>query len=163
MPEVVDSNALLVLFADDAKLSREIAGQEDKDAEQEDIDSLEQWSHDNKCCFHPDKCHVLRIGEREMDLRDLFDSYHLEDITLKSVHQERDLGVIIDQDLSFELHLKINKANSAIGLIRRSFMHLDKDMFLTRYKSLIRPQLEYANQVWSPSIRACNDAGKCST
>ena len=154
MPEVVDSNALLVLFADDAKLSREIAGPEDKDAEQEDIDSLEQWSHDNKCCFHPDKCHVLRIGEREMDLRDLFDSYHLGDITLKSVHQERDLGVIIDQDLSFEPHLisKINKANSVIGLIRRSFMHLDKDMFLTLYKSLIRPQLEYANQVWSPRL-----------
>ena len=65
-----------------------------------------------------------------MDLRDLFDSYHLGDIKLKSVHQERDLGVIIDQDLSFEPHLisKINKANSVIGLIRRSFMHLDKDM-----------------------------------
>ena len=154
MPEVVDSNALLVLFADDAKLSREIAGPADKDAEQEDIDSLQEWSKVNECSFHPDKCHVLRIGEREMDLRDLFDSYHLGDQTLKAVHQERDLGVIIDQDLSFEPHMiaKINKANSVIGLIRRSFMHLDKEMFLTLYKSLIRPQLEYANQVWSPRL-----------
>ena len=31
-------------------------------------------------------------------------------------------------------------------------MHLDKEMFLTLYKSLIRPQLEYANQVWSPRL-----------
>ena len=47
---------------------------------------------------------------------------------------------------------KINKANSVIGLIRRSFRHLDKEMFLTLYKSLIRPQLEYGNQVWSPRL-----------
>ena len=89
MPEVVDSNALLVLFADDAKLSREIAGPADKDAEQEDIDSLQEWSKVNECSFHPDKCHVLRIGEREMDLRDLFDSYHLGSVQQpSSIHQK---------------------------------------------------------------------------
>ena len=37
MPEIVDSNALLVLFTDDSKFSREISGLEEKDAEQEDI------------------------------------------------------------------------------------------------------------------------------
>ena len=48
---------------------------------------------------------------------------------------------------------KINKANQKIGLIRRSFMHLDKETFLMLYKSLIRPQLEYANQVWAPRLK----------
>ena len=155
MPEVVDQNSLLVLFADDAKLSREIKEPEDKDIEQEDIDRLHEWSIENESCFHPDKCHVLRIGEREMDLRDLFDSYKLGEKTLKAVHEERDLGVVVDQDLTFEKHMleKINKANQKIGLIRRSFMHLDKEIFLMLYKSLIRPQLEYANQVWAPRLQ----------
>ena len=27
---------------------------------------------------------------------------------------------------------------------------MDKDMFLHLYKSLVRPQLEYATSVWSP-------------
>ena len=100
MPEVVDQNSLLVLFADDAKLSREIKEPEDKDIEQEDIDRLHEWSIENESCFHPDKCHVLRIGDREMDLRDLFDSYKLGEKTLKAVHEERDLGVVVDQDLT---------------------------------------------------------------
>ena len=155
MPEVVDQNSLLVLFADDAKLSREIKEPEDKDIEQEDIDRLHEWSIENESCFHPDKCHVLRIGEREMDLRDLFDSYKLGEKTLNTVHEERDLGVVIDQDLTFEKHMleKIKKANQKVGLIRRSFMHMDKEMFLMLYKSLIRPQLEYANQVWAPRLQ----------
>ena len=155
MPEVVDQNSLLVLFADDAKLSKEVEGPEDKDVEQEDIDNLKEWSDINESCFHPGKCHVLRIGAREMDLRDLFDLYKLGGNTLKSVHEERDLGVVIDQDLTFEKHMleKINKANQKIGLIRRSFMHLDKETFLMLYKSLIRPQLEYANQVWAPRLK----------
>ena len=37
MPEIVDSNALLLLFTDDEKFSREIFGLEEKDAEQEEI------------------------------------------------------------------------------------------------------------------------------
>ena len=152
MPEVVDENSLLVLFADDAKLNREIREPEDKDIEQDDVDRLKEWSDENGSSFHPDKCHVLRVGDRETDLRDLFDSYKLGDQVLKAVAEERDLGVVIDQDLTFEKHMaeKVNKANQKIGLIRRSFMHLDNEIFLMLYKSLIRPQLEYANQVWAP-------------
>ena len=37
-----------------------------------------------------------------------------------------------------------------IGIIRRSFLHLDEEMFLQLYKALVRPHLEYANQVWAP-------------
>ena len=57
MPEVVDDNSLLVLFADNAKLSREIRGPEDKDIEQEDVNKLKEWAGENGSCFHPDKCH----------------------------------------------------------------------------------------------------------
>ena len=31
-----------------------------------------------------------------------------------------------------------------MGLIRRSFIHLDEEMFLNLYKALVRPHLEYA-------------------
>ena len=36
------------------------------------------------------------------------------------------------------------------GLTKRSFTHLDRNMFLKLYKSIIRPHLEYANVIWSP-------------
>ena len=40
---------------------------------------------------------------------------------------EKDLGVLVDSNLSFENHMatKISKANQIVGLIRRSFAFLD--------------------------------------
>ena len=37
-----------------------------------------------------------------------------------------------------------------MGLIHRTFTHLDETTFLLLYKALIRPHLEYANVVWNP-------------
>ena len=154
MPEVVDDNSLCIMFADDAKLSREIATLNDKEAVQEDINRLSLWADDNGMSHHPGKCHVLKIGERELTLHDMFEPYRLKDNILDVVHEEKDLGVIIDQDLNFESHFaeKVKKANMMIGIIRRSFLHLDEEMFLQLYKALVRPHLEYANQVWSPRL-----------
>ena len=152
MPEVVDKNSLLIMFADDAKLSREITSIEDKEVEQEDINMLHEWAKENEMCHHPGKCHVLKIGEREITLHDLFEPYKLGDNILEVVDHEKDLGVYIDQDLNFEHHMadKIKKANQMIGVIRRSFLHLDEETFILLYKSMVRPHLEYANQVWAP-------------
>ena len=154
MPEVVDSNSLLVMFADDAKLSREFVNLNDRETEQDDVNNLTEWAKDNGMAHHPDKCHVLKIGERELTLNDLFEPYRLNNEIMDIVHEEKDLGVIIDQDLTFEEHMaeKVKKANQKIGIIRRSFMHLDAQMFLQLYKALIRPHLEYANQVWAPRL-----------
>ena len=47
------------------------------------------------------------------------------------------------------MYEKIKKANNMIGLIRRSFVHLDEEMFLDLYKALVRPHLEYTNVILS--------------
>jgi len=47
-------------------------------------------------------------------------------------------------------HGKINKAYSMIGLIKRNFIHTDKNTFCLLYKALVRPHVEYAHSVWYP-------------
>ena len=42
------------------------------------------------------------------------------------------------------------KANGIMGVIRRTFTHLDLKCFSLLYKSLIRPHLEYGVFVWFP-------------
>ena len=37
-----------------------------------------------------------------------------------------------------------------MGLIRRSFIHLDTDNFKGLFKALVRPHVEYAQAVWNP-------------
>ena len=60
--------------------------------------------------------------------------------------------ISIDNKLSFGMHIteKVNKANSVVGAIRRSFEYLDKNTFKKLYAALVRPHLEYANVVWNP-------------
>ena len=74
--------------------------------------------------------------------------------------EEKDLGVTIDDKLLFSRHiqLQVNKANSAVGLIRHTFEHLDKESFLYLYKSLVRPHLEYASVIWSPKMKKHQDS-----
>ena len=40
-----------------------------------------------------------------------------------------------------------------MGMIYRTFTSLNKDIFLPLFKSLIRPHLEYASVIWSPTYR----------
>ncbi|XP_053395748.1 uncharacterized protein LOC128555936 [Mercenaria mercenaria] len=65
---------------------------------------------------------------------------------------EKDIGVVIDDKLSFSQHLveKVNKANSVLGAMRRSFEYLDLQTFKKLYTALVRPHVEYAHPIWSP-------------
>ena len=44
------------------------------------------------------------------------------------------------------------EANRALGLVKQTFACITPDIFKIVYKSLIRPKLEYASQVWSPFL-----------
>ena len=70
----------------------------------------------------------------------------------KKVRNEKGLGVIIDQNLTFRDHFtsKVNIANRNVDIIFRTFTYIDQEMCLNLYKSIIRPHLEYATPVWSP-------------
>jgi len=95
---------------------------------------------------------------------DLSHKYSMIDITtdnrteIQHVTEEKDLGVTFQSDLKFDKHIVkcVNKANRKIGIIRRTFACLGKNMFLTLYKSMIRPYMEYATTVWSPHLKKKN-------
>ena len=65
---------------------------------------------------------------------------------------EKDLRVTFDTSLNFRQHIgnMITKANSRVGLIKRTFLKLNSNSFKLLYKSLIRPILEYCSAVWYP-------------
>ena len=148
LPETVKSDILL--FADDTKIMRTITTREDACTLQNDIDSLQHWSHKWLLNFNADKCHVLTIGKFE-NIRHTH-RYKIHERELDHVFEEKDLGVHFDAELKFEEHMaiKIKKANSIVGLIRRSFSYLDCKLFKKLYTTFVRPHLEYAQAVWSP-------------
>ena len=71
---------------------------------------------------------------------------------IQQVNQEKDLGVIFDNELKFEEHIKNkgNIGNRNLGIIYRKFSCLDQTMFNNLYKTMVRPHLEYASVIWNP-------------
>ena len=69
---------------------------------------------------------------------------------IEKCKEEKDLGVIFDGKLSFDKHIHeaISKANQILGIRKRSFTYMDKEIFLNLYKSMVRPHLEYGNTIW---------------
>ena len=69
-----------------------------------------------------------------------------------SVLTEKDLGVHVSTKLSWNNHIDvISKANKMLGMIKRACTNkCDQKTLIISYKSLVRSQLEYASQVWSP-------------
>ena len=96
--------------------------------------------------FNVDKCKVMHFGRNNQQ----FD-YKLDRKTLQTVQEEKDLGIIISQDLKPSPVLSsILKANRMLGVINRCIVYKTKDILLCLYKSLVRPHLEYCTVAWSP-------------
>ena len=74
---------------------------------------------------------------------------------LRIVNREKDLGVIIDDKLSFSIHItgQVNKANRIMGAIRTSFNDLNSDNLLNLFKTMIHTHLEYDASVWSTHMK----------
>ena len=143
------------LFADDSKIYCKVPRgnkilpklQGNNELLQKDLDELQRWADTWKMSFNVNKCKIMHLG---------YDNgkheYNLNGTILSETIEEKDLGVLIDNKLRFSSHIKsiVAKANRMIGLIKISFESVDKEMFLTLYKTLVRPLLEYCVHAWSP-------------
>jgi len=78
----------------------------------------------------------------------------MDAIQIQEVHEDKDLGVIVSDDLKWDKQCVavVKKANKLLGMIKRNFIDRSKATILALYKSLIRPHLEYCIQVWNPYL-----------
>ena len=143
----MQSNARL--FADDTALDRKIVTAEDAQTLQSDLDALAKWESEWDMTFHPDKCQVLHV-DRSRTTRQT--DYYLHGHKLKSVQSTKYLGVTLQTDGEFDLHISevANNGNKMLGFIRRSLKINSKSTKELAYKMLVRPKMEYASTVWDP-------------
>ena len=143
-------NKTCSMYADDTKL---FGPAEEHEQIQTDLDLLVDWADKWQMQFNAEKCSVLHLGNKnkrhQYNVR-LHGSQ--QRVQLSSSEVERDLGVQIDCQLHFSKHTEtqVNKANRILGLIRRSYVHLDKVSMRFLFIALVRPHLEFANCAWGP-------------
>ena len=81
--------------------------------------------------------------------------YNINGAQLAVVEEERDLGVVISNDLkvSQQCAKSSSAANKLLGCIMRTFCSRNREVILPLYKAIVRPQLEYAVQAWRPYLQ----------
>ena len=113
--------------------------------------ALKKWEKMWDMNFNPSKCQVLHVTRLKNPTETKF---FLHDTMLGSVSSAKYLGVTISDDLSWGTHIdNITKsANQTLGFLKRNIRVHNKDLKSEAYKTLLRPQLEYASTVglWSP-------------
>jgi hypothetical protein len=152
LPEVCYCLSRIFLFADDAKLYKCITNSSDCEQLNRSCQSLYDWCELWCMKLNVDKCKVLTLKKNLNHNFDYgfsnCDSYS----SLECVDSMKDLGVVIDSELSFDIHIseKVNKAFQMLGIINRNFSDIDEFTFLLLYKTMVRSHLEYAGSVWNP-------------
>ena len=145
----------LLKFADDTKLFGIVSDNQQCTVLEQDLSKIINWSDKWLMPFNVDKCCVMHIGKQN-----LVKDYKIKNQSLKSVTEEKDLGIIIQDDLqsSKQCLAKCQSANKILGMIYRSIECKNRSVVLKLYKSLVRPVLEYCIPVWSPYLQKESDA-----
>ena len=100
------------------------------------------------------KCNILTIGNLSTQ------KFKLSTHEILNSNIVKDLGVLVDHKLNFKAHIEdcVVRARQRSALIFRGFLFRNTSNLVLAYNSFIRPLLEYAAPVWSPSLTHLNDS-----
>ena len=142
-----------MIFADDTKSFREITDFTDMNMLQNYLHLMEKWSKTWLLQFHPEKCVVMSVGKWWNIIQAY--PYELLSTGLEHVLEEKDLGIIIDSELSFESHIeaKLGTENQILGLVRRSLTCCTAEIVIPLYKAFLCQHLEFGVAVWGGFIK----------
>ena len=146
-------------FADDTRISRQVASSLDMQILQEDLYSVMSWSKRNNMKLHSQKFELMihranPVGmASELPFHIHHHAYQLPcGSTLYETSNLRDLGVQVSASGTWTNHINqvVEKAKGVSAWVLSVFKSRERDVMMTLYKSLIRSHLEYCSPVWNP-------------
>jgi hypothetical protein len=150
-------------IADDSKLIGIIRSILDKEMLQVDLDMLVNWSKEWNMSFNYEKCKRMNICKNksaklvasETPVKSDYSMAVIgkdERYTLDETRVERDLGIQLTDDLKWHTQTltAANKANSVLGMLKRTFVYWNVELSKQLYVTFVRPHLEYAVLAWNP-------------
>jgi len=144
-------------YADDLKIFKAVKTVEDCLALQSDLDRLSLYCQQNKLILNINKCKFMRFT-RNKSIVDF--NYSIDGVDLVRVESIRDLGVVLDNKLSFDEHIEhiVAKSNKMLGFIMRTCKFFTNSRCITSlYFSFVSSLLNYASVVWAPTYAVHSD------
>ena len=151
LPNYIQNNSTVKLFADDTIIYHPINNQQYSIALQEDLDSLQRWESDWLMHFHPQKCQTMHITNKRNIIQS---TYTIHNHILQTTNTAKYLGIHIHSTLNLNWNTHINKtaqrANTTSAFLHRNIRTCPRKTKHLAYTTLVRPILEYASIIWDP-------------
>ena len=147
------ASSYVLLYADDLKFYNRVSI--DDNGLQEDLDRFVSWCSSNHLRINIPKCKSISFFKC---LNPVIRTYTIDNCPIAAVDSFNDLGVIFQNDLSFNLHIEhiAIRALRMLGFIKRNSKYImDTKALNCLYNSLVRSILEYCSIIWSPKY-TCN-------
>ena len=151
LAKLLERHGIVVkLFADDVKVYMEIVNCDDAKKMQFALDLISKWAEEWQLSVSVSKCNLLTLGRSLA-----YEKYYISDNQLPSCTQSRDLGIIINSDLTPADHIQqiTVKAHQRANSILRCFVSGNISLLVRAFLVYVRPVLEYNSVVWSPYLK----------
>jgi hypothetical protein len=142
-------DSLFLLYADDLKLFYNIKSEQDCVRIQDDLCQVVSWCESNGLELNISKCKVIRYSRKKIIT---LPSYHIHNSALECLFQISDLGIILDNKLTFCSYIEkiVKNSNKMLGFMVRQCSEFDNLRALVLlYNALVRSNLEH-NTIWFP-------------
>ena len=139
------------LFADDLKLYSNVTCPSSSNTDlQHSLDNLLLWANTWQLTINTNKCSVLGLHGRFPSSNN---SYFLHNCPLTSSNPIRDLGILINNNLSYKSHINsiVSKSLQRVGILFRGFLCRDLHFLRKAFITYVRPLIEYNSILWSPN------------
>ena len=151
--EIVSS--FLSSFADDTRIGHSIAGEEDAQQLQGDLEKVYKWAISNNMQFNAEKFELLRYKPKQQNpgLPHSTTYKSSSGTVINEKEHITDLGIHLSSDATFGYHIdrKISAMKSKVSWILRTFRTRANIPMLTLWKQLVLSEHDYCCQIWSPT------------
>ena len=149
------SNSKLSNYADDNTLYTTGSNlNEAKEVLLNDFKVVTEWFYENYMVLNEGKCHFMCIGKNTENETLVFN-----DIILQNSKEEKILGVIIDNKLTFKSHIEelCKKASQKISALSRISNQLNDSEKKLLFNAVVKSQFNYCPLVWMFCSRTSNN------
>ena len=141
------------LYADDTQIYISFASDDSRthlEALSKTLDTVHSWFTSNRLSLNPKKTEFLIIGNRQQRAKLKFTGLQFANNIISPVSSARNLGVVIDSELSFGQHFSKICQTSYLHIrqIRRVRHLLDLNSAILLANSLVSSRLDYCNSLF---------------
>lgn len=147
LPNCLHDGIGFKIYADDLKIYVTYKDETRKELLKTALHKIEKWSNDNGLKISSEKSMALYIGKQNQNT-----PYSLCEEIIPREECVKDLGILIDSELSFSQHINkvIKSSYLAANQILKIMKTRDLKTLIFAYKTYVRPLLEYATETWNP-------------